>query len=104
MSPAPAYETYLFDQMQNSDYGDFWKQVGLNAEEYLEEYADVPTVYLCGWYDIYARSAVDFYRNLSRAKRGPIQLIMGPWEHSNEGRDCGFDRDSGMARITRLCV
>jgi putative CocE/NonD family hydrolase len=89
VSPAPAYETYLFDQMQNSDQGDFWRQVGLNAKDYLEDYADVPTVYLCGWYDIYARSAVDFYRNLSQAKRSPIKLIMGPWEHGNEGQVAG---------------
>jgi putative CocE/NonD family hydrolase len=64
-------------------------QVGLNAEAYLDAYADVPTLYLCGWYDIYARSTIDFFENLSPIKRGPIQLIMGPWEHSNEGRVAG---------------
>jgi putative CocE/NonD family hydrolase len=100
VSPAPAYEAYLFDQIQNSDYGDFWKQVGLNTEEYLDDYADVPTVYLCGWYDIYARSAIDFYQNLSRAKRSPVRLIMGPWEHSSEGQVAGevdFGLDARLA-------
>ena len=89
VSPAPAYEAYLFDQIQKGDYDDFWKQVGLNAEEYIDDYADVPTVYLCGWYDIYARSAIDFFRNLTPSKQSPIQLIMGPWEHSNEGQVAG---------------
>jgi putative CocE/NonD family hydrolase len=89
ISPAPAYEDYLFDQLQNSDYGDYWKQIGLNTEERLAEYADIPTVYLSSWYDIYAWSTVDFYRNLSHVKRGPIQLIMGPWEHSTDDRVAG---------------
>lgn len=89
VSPAPAYEAYLFDQIQKGDYDGFWKQVGLNTEEYLDDYADVPTVYLCGWYDIYARSAIDFYQNLSRTKRSPVRLIMGPWEHSSEGQVAG---------------
>lgn len=89
ISPAPAYEAYLFDQLENSDYGDYWKQIGLNTEERLAEYADIPTVYLSSWYDIYAWSTVDFYRNLSAIKRGPIQLIMGPWEHSTDDRVAG---------------
>jgi putative CocE/NonD family hydrolase len=89
ISPAPAYEAYLFDQLQNSDYGDYWKQIGLNTEERLAEYADIPTVYLSSWYDIYAWSTVDFYRNLSNVKRGPLQLIMGPWEHSTDDRVAG---------------
>jgi putative CocE/NonD family hydrolase len=89
VSPAPAYETYLFDQIEHGDDDDYWRQVGLNAEAYLDDYADVPTVYMCGWYDIYARAAVDFFQNLSRAKSGPIQLIMGPWEHGSEGRVAG---------------
>jgi uncharacterized protein len=89
ISPAPAYEAYLFDQLENSDYGDYWKRIGLNTEERLAEYADIPTVYLSSWYDIYACSTVDFYRNLSKIKRGPIQLIMGPWEHSTDDRVAG---------------
>lgn len=89
ISPAPAYEAYLFDQLENSDYGDYWKQVGFNTEERLDAYADVPTVYLSSWYDIYARSTADFYRNLSKAKRAPIHLIMGPWEHGSEDRVAG---------------
>ncbi len=94
ISPAPAYEAYLFDQLENSDYGDYWKQIGFNTEECLDAYADIPTVYLSSWYDIYARSTVDFYRNLSRAKQAPIQLIMGPWEHSTDERIAG-DVDFG---------
>jgi len=89
ISPAPAYEAYLFDQLETGDYGDYWKQIGLNTEERLADYADVPTVYLSSWYDIYAWSTVDFYRNLSKVKRGPIQLIMGPWEHSSDDRIAG---------------
>jgi putative CocE/NonD family hydrolase len=103
LSPATAYEAYLYDQIENGDYNAYWKQLGLNAEERIADYADVPTVYLCGWYDIYARSIIDFYRNLSRIKRGPIKLIMGPWEHGGEGQVAGeVDLGSGASLAGNL--
>jgi putative CocE/NonD family hydrolase len=89
ISAAPAYEEYLFDQLEHGDYDDYWKQIGFNTEERLAEYADVPTVYLSSWYDIYAWSDVDFFQHLAPVKRGPIRLIMGPWEHTGEERVAG---------------
>lgn len=86
LSLCPEYEQYVFDQVENSAYSPFWKQIGLNTEEHIERFADVPVVFMSGWFDIYCRSTVDFYVALSRqialrARRSPVQLIMGPWQH-----------------------
>ena len=51
-------------------------------DEYYEEHADVPTMYLGGWYDSYARNTPDeLYVKLSAIKKSPQVLLMGPWTH-----------------------
>jgi predicted acyl esterase len=77
----PEYEDYLFDQVNQTDYNNYWKQIGLNTEEHIEKFADIPALFLSGWYDIYARSTIDFFVNLVDRKKTPTLLIMGPWEH-----------------------
>ena len=81
LSITPEYENYIFDQAEQSDYNDYWKQIGLNTEEYIDQFADIPALFLSGWYDIYARSTIDFFTHLQPRKKGPILLIMGPWQH-----------------------
>jgi predicted acyl esterase len=81
LSVVPEYEGYIFDQAEKADYGPYWQQIGLNTEEHLDEFADIPALFLSGWYDIYARSTIDFYTALSQRKKGPLLLIMGPWQH-----------------------
>ena len=78
---SPEYESYIFDQAERAEYGDYWKQVGLNTEEHLQDFHDIPCLFLSGWYDIYARSTIDFFTHLSPIKKGPMLLIMGPWQH-----------------------
>ena len=81
LSITPEYENYIFDQAEQSDYNDYWKQIGLNTEEYVDQFADIPALFLSGWYDIYARSTIDFFTHLQSRKKGPMLLIMGPWQH-----------------------
>ena len=81
LSITPEYESYIFDQAEQADYNDYWKQIGLNTEEYQEQFADIPALFLSGWYDIYARSTIDFFTHLQPRKKGPMLLIMGPWQH-----------------------
>ena len=81
LSITAEYEGYIFDQAEQSDYNDYWKQIGLNTEEYVDQFADIPALFLSGWYDIYARSTIDFFTHLQPRKKGPILLIMGPWQH-----------------------
>ena len=50
LSVVPEYESYIFDQAENADYNDYWKQIGLNTEEHLDDFADIPALFLSGWY------------------------------------------------------
>jgi putative CocE/NonD family hydrolase len=84
LAQVPDVERWLFDMMSRSDYDDFWKHVPLwQPVEFLEAYADVPGMYVGGWYDLYQEEA--FYTLLAGRKKGPINLVMGPWTH------LGFD-------------
>ncbi len=93
------YERWLFDVFWTGDYEDYWKQPGLGIEEHLESFADVPTLLCGGWYDSYTRATLDAYKALSRTKRGPIHLWMGPWTHGTYTTELTYagDVDFGTA-------
>ena len=77
----PDYEKWAFDIICNGDYNEYWKSPGFNIEAHYEQHADVPSYYSGGWYDSYTRSTLDNFLNLSRIKKQPIKLVMGPWTH-----------------------
>ena len=54
-------------------------------------------MHLSGWYDPYARTAVDNYLGLSRRKRGPVQLILGPWTHGDRSLTYAGEVEFGPA-------
>ena len=83
LAAAPDYEDYLFEQWSHGNFDDYWRQPGIYAEGHWQRYADVPMVHLSGWYDPYARTAVENYCGLVGRKRGPVQLILGPWTHGD---------------------
>ena len=78
----PSYERWAIDILTHGDYDDYWKQRGYAISEYYREHADVPTLYLGGWYDSYARNTCESYVALSQMKRSPQRLLMGPWTHA----------------------
>ena len=77
----PSYEQWLLDILGEADFNDYWKQRGYAIDHYYDEHADVPTIYLGGWYDSYARGTTSNYMSLSRIKKTPQHLLMGPWTH-----------------------
>ena len=94
---APEYEDYLFEQWTNGDYSRFWKRLGICAREYYDTFADVPMVHMSSWFDAYSRTATDNYLALSRMKRGPVFLILGPWTHGDRCLTYVGDVDFGPA-------
>ena len=78
----PSYERWAIDILTHGDYDDYWKQRGYAISEYYREHADVPTLYLGGWYDSYARNTCESYVSLSQMKKSPQRLLMGPWTHA----------------------
>jgi uncharacterized protein len=83
LKAAPDYEDYLFEQWSHGIFDEFWKQPGIYAEGFYGGYADVPAVHLSGWYDPYARTAMENYVGLVARKRGPVRLVLGPWTHGD---------------------
>jgi len=93
----PEYEDYLFEQWRHGTFDDFWRQLGIYAEGWYDQFADVPQIHMSSWYDVYVRTATENYRALSRLKRGPVRLVMGPWLHGNRNTSYCGDVDFGPA-------
>jgi len=77
----PDYEDYLLDIWSRECFDEYWRRVGLCAEEYYDAFSDVPQVHMSAWYDPYSMTASDNYVALSELKKGPVTLILGPWTH-----------------------
>ena len=77
----PSYERWAIDILTHGEFDDYWKQRGYAIDEYYDEHADVPSLYLGGWYDSYARNMPQSYMKLSAIKKSQQVLLMGPWIH-----------------------
>jgi hypothetical protein len=78
---APNFEDYVLEMMTHVNYDEYWKDMGTNWAEYYGQTSDIPMIHVSGWYDAYCETALANYRGLSRLKRSPIRLLMGPWLH-----------------------
>jgi putative CocE/NonD family hydrolase len=81
----PEYEDWLIEVMRHGDYDDYWKQPGYSVTENVDKYADVPVYHVTGWYDSWDRQNVMNWQALSKAKKQPQRLIIGPWTHGQQG-------------------
>jgi putative CocE/NonD family hydrolase len=95
VSLAPEYENYLFEQWEHGVFDDYWKQLGIYAQGFYDPFVDAAMVHMSSWYDAYARTATDNYVGLSKRKRGPVRLIMGPWTHGDRQLTYAGDVDFG---------
>ena len=95
LSIAPNFEDYFFEELTHGDYDDYWKESGINWEEYYPQTADVPMVHIGGWYDIFLRGTIKNYVELSRIQKSAKWLIIGPWTHSGNTRTYAGDVDFG---------
>ncbi len=85
---APEYEDYLFELWQHGLFDDYWKQPGLYAEGFYDQFPDVPIAIIGSWYDPYVRTCLTNFSELGKRKKSAMLLIMGPWTHGN--RSCTF--------------
>ncbi len=95
----PSYEQWVLDLYTHGDYDDYWRQRGYAISDYYDEHADVPTLYLGGWYDSYARATCENYVALSPKKRSRQVLLMGPWTHGGWSVSHAGDLDFGTGAI-----
>lgn len=95
LSVAPNFENYILEEARHADYDDYWKETGINWQEYFEQTADVPMVHIGGWYDIFLRGTIENYTSLKGLQSSPKWMIIGPWTHSGNSRTYAGDVDFG---------
>lgn len=78
---APEYEDWLVFEMSHGPEDPLWKQPGFDVVDNLARYKDVPTYLIGGWFDSWDLQTTMTYMALSKAKRGPVKMILGPWIH-----------------------
>ncbi len=81
----PEYEAWLVEAMRSGPESPFWHIKGMSVVDHIGEYADVPVLHVTGWYDSWTRQVTMNYEALSRAKKSPHRLVIGPWVHGSQG-------------------
>ncbi len=93
LKQVPEYERWLVEVMRHGDNDGFWKQPGYSVVDNGARYADVPVYHVTGWYDSWCRQNVLNWQALSKAKKSPQMLIIGPWTHGGQGRNVAGEID-----------
>jgi len=92
---APEYEAYFFEELTNSDYSDYWRNIALNWTDHYDRTADAAMLHVGGWYDIFLRGTIQNYVALSAKESSRVELLVGPWTHSGNTRTYAGDVDFG---------
>ena len=89
---APSYERLFFDYVEHECLDAWWRaQPGLCPADHLENWPDVPTLWVCGWFDHYPYCHPDtLVFNRARALGHERHyVVFGPWAHGDVGRQIG---------------
>ena len=96
----PEYESWLIEAMRSGPESPFWHKKGMSVVDHVGDYADVPVLHITGWYDSWTRQVTMNYEALSKAKKSPQKLVIGPWTHggqnSNIAGEVEFTREAGI--------
>jgi uncharacterized protein len=79
---APEYEDWLVAGMQHGANDAFWEQNDIY--DHPERYKDIPVYLVGGWYDSWGGNTTRNFVTLTKAIKGPVYLIMGPWIHGSQ--------------------
>src|SRR4051812_8786392 len=100
LSGNPEYEGWYLDFYEHADYDAFWKDPMVNWSEHYAETADIPMIQIGGWYDIFLAGTFENYSALSKLKKSPQRLLVGPWTHHGNTRpyagDVSFGADAAI--------
>ena len=90
----PEYEAWLVEAMRSGPESPFWHIKGMSVVDHVDDYADVPVLHFTGWYDSWARQVTMNYEALSKAKKSPHRLVIGPWVHGSQGSNVAGEVES----------
>jgi len=89
---APAYERWFLDYVRHECLDDWWRErPGLTAADHLDKWPNVPTLWVCGWFDHYPFCHPDTlaFTRLRRRGHRNHYVVFGPWTHADVGRKVG---------------
>jgi uncharacterized protein len=88
---APSYERLAMEFARRECLDAFWRQPSLCPAEHLEQWPDVPTLWVCGWYDHYAYAHPDTlaFTRLTELGHRNQYAVFGPWTHGDTGLRIG---------------
>ncbi len=93
---APEYEDWLVTALVHGGNDAFWRDMGDDVVDHVAQYKDIPVYHLTGWYDSWTEQVADMnYVALSRAKKSPQRLIIGPWTHGGRTRTFAGEAEFG---------
>jgi len=93
---APDYDSELAEIMSHGDYDAYWKNIGVDVLNHLQEHKDIPMHHVSGWYDSWDINTANVnYTNLARTKKSPQHLTMGPWTHTGLGQSFAGEAEFG---------
>jgi putative CocE/NonD family hydrolase len=96
----PEYESWLVEAMRSGPEAPFWHIKGMSVVDHIAEYADVPVLHITGWYDSWTRQVTMNYEALTKAKKSPQRLVIGPWVHGGQNASTAgeieFTREAGI--------
>ena len=97
----PSYEQWCIDIATHVTYDEYWQKPGYGPRPWFDQHADVPTLYVGGWYDTYTRNTLENFVELGRRQERAVHLLMGPWTHGGAGAanagDASFAPDGGLS-------
>jgi len=73
----------------------------VNWSEHYAETSDIPMLQVGGWYDIFLAGTFENFLGLTKAKKSPQRVLVGPWTHHGNTRpyagDVSFGADAAIA-------
>jgi len=92
----PEYEKWLLEAMSHGGNDAFWRNSGTDIADNVTKYEDVPVLHITGWYDSWTHQVADMvYPVLSKAKKSPQRLLIGPWTHGALSRSFAGEAEFG---------
>ena len=80
---APDYESWLIGAMGRGGGDAFYRDMGVEVVDHLDDYEDIPVYHVTGWYDSWSLQVANLnYPGLRAHKKSLQRLIVGPWTHS----------------------
>ncbi|MBE7545404.1 MAG: CocE/NonD family hydrolase [Bryobacteraceae bacterium] len=92
---APEYEDWILKAMGHGDYDEYWRETGASVLDHIDRHKDVPAYHVTGWYDSWSLISTMNYEELSKAKKSPQKLIVGPWTHGGQTLSHAGDAEFG---------